>query len=171
MDMFLNWVNANVLRKYDTILVGGFAEPYFLAANNGHLAEIRFTHDYYSSALHELAHWCIAGCERLRQNDFGYWYVPTGRSSEEQEQFYQAEVKPQAVEKAFTMLLGIEFNFSHDNIGTKVGDGERFARKVEAQYRNYLQSGFPPRAQLIMDGLKSENSYDKHLAHMLACNS
>ena len=45
-------------------LVGGFDEPLYLPATDSRAAEIRFRSDYPSSALHEVAHWCLAGARR-----------------------------------------------------------------------------------------------------------
>ncbi len=53
---------------------------------------------FYASALHEIAHWCIAGENRCQQVDYGYWYEPNGRSEERQFEFEKVEVKPQALE-------------------------------------------------------------------------
>ena len=33
---------------------------------------ILFAHGFYSSALHEIAHWLVAGKERRKLEDFGY---------------------------------------------------------------------------------------------------
>ncbi len=47
---------------YRTRLCGGAEEPLYrpAGAEGGHHSII-FTRDYLSSALHEIAHWCIAG--------------------------------------------------------------------------------------------------------------
>ena len=55
-------------------LVGGFDEPLYLPATDSRAAEIRFRSDYPSSALHEVAHWCLAGARRRALQDYGYWY-------------------------------------------------------------------------------------------------
>ena len=39
---------------------------------------IYFARGFYSSALHEIAHWLVAGKERRKLEDFGYWYEPDG---------------------------------------------------------------------------------------------
>ena len=96
-----DWIaalNDTVLSAFRTRLVGGFDEPFYLAFRADGPAEIRFTRDYTGSALHELAHWCVAGEARRRQDDYGYWYAPDGRTNAQQQQFFQVEVTPQAVE-------------------------------------------------------------------------
>lgn len=68
--------------EYRTKLIGGFPEPEFVpAAAQSSYAEIRFREDFLSSALHESAHWCIAGPQRRKLHDFGYWYYPEGRDA------------------------------------------------------------------------------------------
>ena len=47
-------------------------------------AEIHFANGFFSSALHEIAHWLIAGRERRDKVDYGYWYKPDGRDQIEQ---------------------------------------------------------------------------------------
>jgi elongation factor P hydroxylase len=54
--------------------------------------------DYLASALHEVAHWCLAGVERRKLEDYGYWYSPDGRSRGEQSAFENVEARPQALE-------------------------------------------------------------------------
>ncbi|MDC2890890.1 elongation factor P hydroxylase [Psychrosphaera algicola] len=98
--------------KYNTKLVLGGSEPIYLPANTSDLgldaqpyAQVVFAHGYFTSALHEIAHWCLAGMPRLNKIDYGYWYCPDGRTAEQQAKFQQAEVKPQAIEMAFSLSL------------------------------------------------------------------
>jgi elongation factor P hydroxylase len=67
MRRWLNALNDSVLHHYRTRIIGGFAEPFYKAASGDAFAEIRFTHDYERSALHELGHWCVAGEQRREQ--------------------------------------------------------------------------------------------------------
>lgn len=55
---------------------------------------IVFAHGYYASGMHEISHWCVAGAERRKLVDFGYWYCPDGRDAETQGKFEDVEVKP-----------------------------------------------------------------------------
>jgi elongation factor P hydroxylase len=153
----IQWVehlNNTVLNHHGTRLLGGFPEPYYKAATTGSPAEVQFTRDYERSALHELGHWCIAGQQRRLINDYGYWYVPDGRSDEQQRLFYDVETKPQAVEKHFCTALGVSFEVSADNLDNySRADMDKFSERVNEQYRRYQADGFPPRAIEIYDCL------------------
>ena len=63
-------------QRFNVRLRGGGEEPLFRPAREGEMAEIQFRADYPASALHEVAHWCLAGRKRHRYEDFGYWYIP-----------------------------------------------------------------------------------------------
>lgn len=147
---FIDFLNFNYLKRYNTVLTGGFEEPFYLPPRQGKPAEIRFTRDYYRSALHELAHWCIAGAARRQLADFGYWYVPDGRSQQQQDAFYRCEVKPQAVEWALSIVCGVRFEVSVDNINNPVTGDAQFRQAVRTQYQWYLDRGFPVRAGEIL---------------------
>ena len=70
------------LASENTCLLQGGAEPVYLPADADHPQNrIVFRLDYAASALHEIAHWCIAGAARRRLIDYGYWYSPDGRDS------------------------------------------------------------------------------------------
>ena len=135
---------------YNTRLVCGDDEPIYLPANE-HCSyhAIVFAHGFFSSALHECAHWLIAGEERRKQLDYGYWYVPDGRTPEQQAQFQQVEVKPQAIEWMLSAAAGYKFQFSIDNLNGAETDPEPFKRAVEQQVLLYTQQGLPPRAALF----------------------
>ena len=152
MTSWLEPLNEKVLLAYNTRLVGGFPEPFYKAAMHDSPAEVQFTRDFERSALHELAHWCIAGDKRRLVDDYGYWYEPDGRSDEQQEIFFQVEVKPQAIEKYFCSTLEIPFQVSLDNLGNTPSEGvDSFIANVELQYQAYFRSGFPGRAREIYD--------------------
>ena len=51
----------------------------------------------------------IAGPEQRLLDDFGYWYVPDRRTLEQQKQFEQVEVKPQAIEWVLSNAAGYLF--------------------------------------------------------------
>ncbi len=152
MTSWFEPLNKKVLLAYSTRLIGGFPEPFYKAAVNGLPAEIQCTRDFERSALHELAHWCIAGDKRRLVDDYGYWYEPDGRSDEQQEIFFRVEIKPQAVEKHFCMALDIPFQVSLDNLDNTPSAGiDSFIANVEQQYQAYLCSGFPGRVREIYD--------------------
>lgn len=123
----------------DTVLVRGDEEPEYLAWRDDEPAQIVFAHGYFSSALHEIAHWCIAGQERRKLDDFGYWYAPDGRTQEQQQLFEKVEIKPQAIECLFTLACGRKFFVSQDNLGADFDtSNSTFAQDVYDQAKAYL---------------------------------
>ena len=87
----------------NTVLVAGGEEPVYLPADERFPHHrIVFRHDYVASALHEVAHWCVAGAARRALTDYGYWYAPDGRSTERQAEFEAVEARPQALEWIFS---------------------------------------------------------------------
>ncbi|WP_286233097.1 elongation factor P hydroxylase [Thalassotalea sediminis] len=140
--------------RYNTRLVKGGNEPIYLPADDSlNYHRIIFAHGYFTSALHEVAHWCIAGRQRRLLEDFGYWYHPDGRTKCEQKQFESVEVKPQAIEWAFCIAAGIRFNVSTDNLNGEEPDTVAFRLAVYQQVKAYLSVGFPKRAQQFIQAL------------------
>lgn len=143
-------LNRDVLGRFRTRLVGGFDEPFYRACCSDGWAEIRFTRDYERSALHELAHWCVAGPQRRRRDDYGYWYAPDGRSNEQQQLFFRVEVRPQAIERIFCAALDIPFSVSVDNLGNSALDGvQTFTSAVGQCARSLGEQGLPERTAAI----------------------
>jgi hypothetical protein len=145
-------------------LVKGNDEPIYLPAHHTDIgipakpyAQVVFAHGFYASALHEIAHWCLAGEQRRTLVDFGYWYCPDGRTAEQQAKFQQVEIKPQAIEWALCISAGFSFNVSCDNIsGDEFGqqpDRHQFQKTIFKQVKAYLEEGFPKRAQQLMHRL------------------
>jgi elongation factor P hydroxylase len=135
----------------NTILVGGASEPLYLPAqypNEPH--QIFFSYDYFASALHEVAHWCVAGSARRLLTDYGYWYCPDGRDAKQQAAFEQVEIKPQAIEWAFSLACNKPFRVSTDNLTGQASDTTRFLGAVSQQARQYVQHQIPPRAQQFL---------------------
>lgn len=124
-------------------LVGGAEEPlYSPASSTIHRSKIYFRADYLSSALHEIAHWCLAGVDRRKLEDYGYWYTPDGRDDEQQQLFLSAEIKPQALEWVFSNACGLPFRVSMDNL-TGVSDPvdeAAFQYNVASQVRLWCSS-------------------------------
>lgn len=139
--------------SHKTILKGGYTEPEYIPIQDNNPAEIHFKENYSNSALHEIAHWCIAGKERRQEIDFGYWYSPDGRSDEEQLLFYEVEVKPQSLEWAFCLASGMEFHISCDNLGGGQQNTTSFQNKVEQQLISYLKTNLPTRAASFFEAL------------------
>jgi hypothetical protein len=156
LSAIIDLFEQQFLSTYNTRLIGGADEPVYLPAN-GEFAYHRlfFREDYVSSALHETAHWCIAGLERLKQEDFGYWYNPDGRSPEQQAMFEAAEVKPQALEWIFSIACGQDFRLSVDNLnGDSCAASANFSRAVSEQALDWCQLGrLPSRAAMFIDVL------------------
>lgn len=138
----------------NTRLIKGADEPLYLPKSlDCSYHQIIFARGYFSSALHEIAHWCIASKARRQLEDFGYWYKPDGRSETEQQAFEQVEIKPQAIEWAFCVAANKKFFVSADNLNGAEADTAAFKKKVYQQVQYYLSYGFPPRAQVFIDAL------------------
>jgi len=113
----INLFNDLFYADYNTRLTGGADEPEYRPAHTQQPYNlIIFTRDYVSSALHEIAHWCVAGPTRREQADYGYWYIPDGRNVQQQALFEKVEIKPQALEWIFSEVCGVKFRISVDNL-------------------------------------------------------
>lgn len=138
----------------NTRLVKGDDEPIYLPADERYsYHRVIFAHGFYASAFHEISHWCIAGKERRLLEDFGYWYAPDGRDAIQQNKFEQVEIKPQALEWAFCIASGFKFNVSADNLSGIEVDRYGFQCKVFKQVQQYLEHGFPKRAEIFIEAL------------------
>ncbi len=146
--------NQLFLESHNTLLVCCEEEPIYRPADANHPHHrIIFAHGFFASALHEIAHWCVAGKERRLLEDFGYWYIPDGRTPAQQAKFEQVEIKPQALEWIFSHSANFTFHFSADNLTGDSGPSETFQQAVLAQVHYYLESGLPKRAQRWSDSL------------------
>lgn len=139
--------NQCFLSTENTELRGNASEPLYTPARNGQPAIIDYRNDYFASALHEIAHWCIAGVERRQLEDYGYWYEPDGRTEHQQRLFETVEVKPQALEWIFSRCCQTPFFISADNLSTDTGASENFKVAVYQQVVVYLEKGLPTRAK------------------------
>ncbi|MEW6981731.1 elongation factor P hydroxylase [Colwelliaceae bacterium 6471] len=146
--------NQTFAEKFNTQLVKGGDEPYYKPASDScSYHQIIFARGYYASALHEIAHWCIAGKERRQLEDFGYWYIPDGRNEKQQQAFEQVEICPQAIEWAFCVAAQKKFTVSSDNLNGCGSDSATFKQLVQQQVFNYLSAEFPPQAQTFINAL------------------
>ena len=147
--------DALFFQDYNTRLIKGAGEPIYLPADE-HCTyhRVEFAHGYYASALHEIAHWCIAGERRRQQEDYGYWYCADGRNQQQQSAFENVEIKPQALEWAFCVAAGKSFQVSTDNLDGVEPDRLTFQTRVYQQVKVYLESGFPTRAQQFILALQ-----------------
>ena len=143
--------------SFNTRLIGGADEPFYQPADaDCHYHRLYFREDFLSSALHEISHWCIAGEERRKLPDFGYWYEPEGRSQEQQHQFEQVEIRPQALEWHLSVACRQRFRVSADNISAGIGASDTFLSDVASQARRWCEGeNLPPRARLLQDQLAS----------------
>lgn len=142
--------------QYNTRLIKGGDEPLYSPASvDCSYHQIIFAHGYFTSALHEISHWCLAGEARRQLEDFGYWYLPDGRNAQQQKLFEQVEIKPQAIEWAFCLAANIKFNVSVDNLSGEKTDDSLFRNAVYQQAQVYCREGFPVRAQLFIKALTS----------------
>lgn len=147
----LHCLNPWLEREWQTQLVAGAVEPVYLPAIvSGDVHRIVFAHGYFNSALHELAHWCLAGAERRLREDYGYWYCPDGRDAQQQAAFEQVEVKPQAIEWWFAEAAGRVFRTSTDNLNGTPTDNHPFRQSVQRQACRYATEGLPERAQIAV---------------------
>ncbi|WP_404418648.1 elongation factor P hydroxylase [Marinospirillum sp.] len=141
--------------RYQTRLVRGGEEPLYLPASmTGDDHQIIFARGYFTSALHELAHWCVAGEKRRELEDFGYWYLPDGRSAAQQRAFEKVEVRPQAFEQCFTLASGRKFHISADNLSGEPGDTRNFERQVHRlTYQLLFEDQLQGRARILFDAI------------------
>lgn len=149
--------NQTFIDSFNTQLLLGGDEPIYLPADNDNPHHrIIFARGFFASALHEVAHWCIAGPERRLLEDFGYWYQPDGRDEQTQAEFEKVEIKPQAVEWILSASCGFRFQVSCDNLsGSFEPDRPAFTAKVREQVLCYLEQGMPARAKTFSDALRA----------------
>lgn len=134
----------------NTCLVADGEEPLYLPVDATHAqARIIFRHDYVASALHEVAHWCIAGSARRCRIDYGYWYAPDGRDARQQAEFERVEARPQALEWLFNEACGLVFRPSIDNLTGAAIDSTGFVHAIAAAAHDYCARGLPARARVF----------------------
>lgn len=156
IDELIHLFNGLFLPSYNTELVCGDDEPVYLPADEVHPHHrIIFAHGFFSSALHEIAHWCVAGAKRRTLVDFGYWYKPDGRTATEQAEFERVEVQPQAYEWILSESAGHRFNFSADNLSAGFGASISFMESVHARVLGLLERGLPPRVEALSSELRT----------------
>ncbi len=141
-------------QRYNTRLICGDDEPIYLPANQEcPYHRIVFAHGFFASAMHEIAHWCIAGEQRRQQIDYGYWYEPDGRTAPQQQLFERVEVKPQALEWILMKATGRPFRVSVDNLNGEATDSEPFKDAVYQQVLSYCQQGLSERQDQLRQAL------------------
>ena len=97
--------------------------------------------------------------------DYGYWYVADGRDSSQQDAFFAAEVKPQALEWLFSVACGYPFAVSVDNVAIETTESDwyyweklaqdkaSFQMQCREQILQWLATSIPKRAQSFVDAL------------------
>jgi elongation factor P hydroxylase len=168
LDAIITLFDQLFFESHNTRLISGADEPVYLPADvpdnqqsqyskAGGIEHHRlcFRQDYLSSALHEIAHWCLAGKQRLLLEDFGYWYQPDGRSAEQQQSFEAVEVRPQALEWMFSVACGQRFQLSVDNLsGGQSEPSSEFSQAVAEQAKSWCEVGaIPSRAEQFLAAL------------------
>ncbi len=138
-------------------LRGGAAEPLYRAQPGPGLpALILFRDDFVNSALHEIAHWCIAGPARRAGDDYGYWYAGDQRDRDAQQIFEAAEVAPQALECLFAYACALPFRVSSDNLTIPDYDNFGFRLTVWQRLRYLQRAGLGDRADMFCRALARE---------------
>ena len=136
-------------------MLGGAAEPLYLPAQNGGAAALYYREDFAASALHEAAHWCIAGRARRDRVDFGYDYQPPPRTEQAQDAFFASEVKTQALECLFAQAANVEFRASADNLHANVTEFEDRLDWAKGAVENWLMQTTDTRARRFLTALAS----------------
>jgi elongation factor P hydroxylase len=134
---------------FQTRLEGGAPEPVYFPSSAPalHPHRILYREDFFASALHEVAHWCLAGARRRKLEDYGYWYAADGRSLTEQSEFEKVESRPQAIEWILSEACDFAFHLSADNLEAGLGASDSFEAAVSRRKEKYLSEGLPPRAE------------------------
>ena len=146
--------NKRLGARYGVRLEGGGAEPFYQAPKAAECALIVFRADYGASALHEVAHWCLAGPQRRQLDDYGYWYLPV-RNAAQQAAFEAVEARPQALEALFAEAAGVDFRVSSDDVACLPSPG--FKAQVAAE-RRLIEQQLPVRAKCFLAALKDANA-------------
>jgi elongation factor P hydroxylase len=147
--------NKTFSAHFNTLLVAGESEPiYHPKDQQNPQHRIIFANGFYASALHEIAHWLVAGEKRRLQTDYGYWYEPDGRDPQQQAEFEKVEVMPQAIEWAIAASCGFKFDVSADNLSGIVIDRLAFKHKVHDRAISYLTEGFSERTRLLINACR-----------------
>jgi len=152
LSLLIDTFHELFLEAMNTQLSGGHAEPVYLPAQAKTPAQICFRDDFVSSALHEIAHWCVAGKERRAFEDYGYWYAPDGRTQEQQRAFVMVEARPQAVEWYLSLALDVPFRVSADNLENPE-DTRALKRAVHSAFVVLTDGNCPPRATVLARAL------------------
>lgn len=153
--------NSGFSSSHNACLLGGFDEPEYIPSSLASAAQIRYKLDYVQSALHEVAHWCVASAKRREQLDYGYWYAPDGRDADQQKAFFLVESRPQALEWLFSSVAGLTFRPSVDNLNLQDGITEAlpmyFVEHMKKCAIEYLSSDSLARSNQFIGALQNSS--------------
>lgn len=152
--------NACFEQSEMTSLIGGSAEPLYVPGNGEQLARLYYREDYAASALHEIAHWCIAGRDRRKREDFGYEYTPAPRTAQQQGKFYALERRTQALESIFAEAAGLKFRVSADNLAAEATEFARAVQHLVPQVRQWMLQSVDSRARTFARALAAWQTCD-----------
>lgn len=157
--------NRTFAETHNTQIQGDAMEPVYLPSDDkcGY-HRIVFRQDYAASALHEIAHWLVAGEQRRLLEDYGYWYAPDGRTAEQQQAFEQVEVRPQAIEWLLSVAAGRRFRVSADNLKAGLGASDCFKQNIHRQALDFVDSGVSQRCLRLIQALEAESGVTDTLA-------
>ncbi len=145
--------------SHATQLIGGAAEPLYQPAQRAGEPHLLFYRENFAaSALHETAHWCVAGSTRRTQVDFGYVYNEPPRSARAQAAFFAAELKVQALEQVFCEAGGLVFVPSADQIGVNLNEFRQQLETYDSEVRGWMQNSCDRRAQQFEQALRHARS-------------
>jgi elongation factor P hydroxylase len=139
--------NALFADTHRTLMCGGGEEPWYEPPTDQRLGRVVYTRDYPASALHEAAHWCLAGAKRRAQKDYGYWYLPGPRDAQQRSRFFAAELPVQALEAVFAAAAGVRFVISADDFAAPACELDAFAARVRQRIATLTTASLPPRAR------------------------
>lgn len=141
--------------SHNTILVSGADEPIYLPGDETTpFNRIVFANGFFASALHEIAHWCVAGPSRWHLVDFGYWYCPDGRDAMTQSKFEAVEIAPQSYEWMLSVAAGFPFQVSCDNLnGDFEPDHRAFRARVHERVLERLAAPIAQRPAKLISAL------------------
>ena len=151
-----------VFVDHKVVMNGGHAEPLYIPSVR--IAEIQYRQDYTASALHEAAHWCIAGQGRRRLKDYGYFYSPPPRTQVDSVRFEAAEVEAQSMELLFSEAAGLLFQPSTDAVDAPTNGLDKFGHRILIRARERRRLGLPERAEKFMTALLNERKGNFGLA-------
>ena len=161
--------NQTFGNSYKTQLIGGYDEPEYFPPSDTEPAKICYRSDYVQSALHEVAHWCVAGKARRELHDYGYLYSPDGRDEIQQEAFFKVESRPQALEWLFSSAAGLSFRPSIDNLSNGSSEiPENFVQELKKEAKNYLLQNKSTRAMEFLQALDSATTTDANTSSIIS---